>query len=482
MIEFLLAAVVVFLYGDRPVEPDDGIRITRNYAAEWNERIAAIPAEDRAWPLYREAIGLLEPQPAAWRLDDEFEWPAEPGGHRWDEVVAYLDRNERVFELLREASGRARMGYPVWPRSDDPGEAGEFVPARPEEAVLPGPESFDFTQADLAALGSFRRFARVLTTDIRRAIEVGDAERATVDLEVMLGMSRHLYDQGMLISSLVGVAIDSLAIGTLQEALGDSPGFFSAAQYRRLRDALLRVESRSIIAGSLEFERFMFLDTVQRTYGEGANGMILGEQFMQVSQLYGGSEFESLGDLWRAARRAETVEVYEEGLQQVSRMLEGDPWDEATWRLGDIRGMLGERGGRKRHPLVWLYMPAMDRAVQVAFLRETRIAAAALAIEAELHRREHGAYPASREAFAERVRAEWPLDPFDGEPLRYALRDASPRIWSIGEDRDDDGGERSSREPPVHFNPIAWRDAVREDPALADKVNGDWVLFPPKPD
>lgn len=102
-----------------------------------------------------------------------------------------------------------------------------------------------------------------------------------------------------------------------------------------------------------------------------------------------------------------------------------------------------------------------------------------MVIEAELHQRAHGSYPASREEFSAEARERWPADPFDGKPMRYALRDGRPVIYSVGSDRDDDLGDPSNVPVFRYLEPERWRVAVEQYPDLPNAVDGDWVLFPP---
>jgi hypothetical protein len=75
-------------------------------------------------------------------------------------------------------------------------------------------------------------------------------------------------------------------------------------------------------------------------------------------------------------------------------------------------------------------------------LRHTaRLRTAAVALAAESHRKTHqGRWP---DKLAELVPAflhELPLDPYDGQPLRYRVHDDSIVIYSVGPDLVDDGG------------------------------------------
>jgi len=70
----------------------------------------------------------------------------------------------------------------------------------------------------------------------------------------------------------------------------------------------------------------------------------------------------------------------------------------------------------------------------------TRDAAdAALAIEQ--FRRKHDRLPETLDELVPEFLDAVPIDPFDGKPLRYVVREDAYVIYSIGRDRADDGGE-----------------------------------------
>ena len=58
---------------------------------------------------------------------------------------------------------------------------------------------------------------------------------------------------------------------------------------------------------------------------------------------------------------------------------------------------------------------------------------------AKLHKAEHGTYPETIDELAVYLGGV-PIDPFDGQPLRYVVDDLGPRIYSIGPNLTDDNG------------------------------------------
>jgi hypothetical protein len=58
----------------------------------------------------------------------------------------------------------------------------------------------------------------------------------------------------------------------------------------------------------------------------------------------------------------------------------------------------------------------------------------------ELYYARHGAYPTTLEDLVPGELNQLPPDPFTGEPLRYERHDDSYKLYSLGWDREDDGG------------------------------------------
>ena len=74
-----------------------------------------------------------------------------------------------------------------------------------------------------------------------------------------------------------------------------------------------------------------------------------------------------------------------------------------------------------------------------------------------------------------------PPDRLDGQPLRYALRDGKPVVYSIGMDHDDDRGRGIDTDAytwgALSFVPLkpGWLRTYR-----LPENDGDWILWPPR--
>lgn len=103
----------------------------------------------------------------------------------------------------------------------------------------------------------------------------------------------------------------------------------------------------------------------------------------------------------------------------------------------------------------------------------TCIDAARLRIHAELYRLEHGAYPTDLSQLGGVF-----TDRYSGQSLQYALRDGRPMIYSVGADRDDDGG-RPAADPRYSMEFFTLDELKDLDPHLAEDLDGDLIFYPP---
>jgi hypothetical protein len=99
-------------------------------------------------------------------------------------------------------------------------------------------------------------------------------------------------------------------------------------------------------------------------------------------------------------------------------------------------------------------------------------------IALELHRRRHGRDPAALSELTPHFLPAVPADRITGEPVKYRLVDGRPVVYSVGTDRQDDGGL-----PP---RAMVYGRSIPQSPKAAQWVTpsnpadaaGDWILYP----
>jgi hypothetical protein len=142
----------------------------------------------------------------------------------------------------------------------------------------------------------------------------------------------------------------------------------------------------------------------------------------------------------------------------------------ATWesRFGALR--------RKWHTaytatLPVLMMPAMTAASAAESRNKSELAATAILLAAERHRRKTGHWPKSVADIDIDILPRPPLDPFSGNPFRMTYHDGELRIYSVGPDLQDGGGDydpkRWMQGGPDDVGARAWDASLRgREPAM----------------
>ena len=132
-----------------------------------------------------------------------------------------------------------------------------------------------------------------------------------------------------------------------------------------------------------------------------------------------------------------------------------------------------------RYWLPSLLLPAVDAVFSFAERTIQFRDATEVAIALTLWKRRHGQWPEQLEQLVPELLPVVPPDRADGKPLRYVVRDGQAVVYSIGQDRDDDGG-RSTTDPDWaivnSFGPISAEEQKGSDGSDHD---GDWILWPP---
>jgi len=96
---------------------------------------------------------------------------------------------------------------------------------------------------------------------------------------------------------------------------------------------------------------------------------------------------------------------------------------------------------RWRCPITYLTMPSWQALINAVCRTQARQAAARSAIAIERYRRVHGEAPEGLDQLVPDVLDQPPVDPFDGAPLRYRVDSGGYKVYSIGSDGVDQGGE-----------------------------------------
>lgn len=294
----------------------------------------------------------------------------------------------------------------------------------------------------LPEFAPMRSAAQLLALRAELRVARNDWDGAVADLQRVRRLADLAGDEGSLIASLVQIAIRSIEIRTVQR-LATEAG--RPAQIARLQRFLASPKRPPSLKRALEFEAFVSVATLRNLDKYGGS-----RRFMQAMEGIdaGGSRFptpdpkslrtEGLppgvneraflarqlsfwADLWPLVQRAdEDPRAFAEEYDR--RMLAMESKSGLSWTLSRILN------------------PVFGEAANAFMRLEASERATAGLLAAMRFRLERGRFPNSLAEAG--FRAE---DPFDSKPLRYLATRDTVRVYSVGQNGQDDGG-KSPRE------------------------------------
>ncbi|MCL4743239.1 MAG: hypothetical protein KJZ54_13675 [Phycisphaerales bacterium] len=251
-----------------------------------------------------------------------------------------------------------------------------------------------------------------------------------------------------LICRLVGIAVESLSLDRVREAIlaRQLTPETAAAVLSILEDHVLLP-----LDATLDGELLMRLETIDGLYtddGQGDGRLVinrldnLGGSAAPVSPSASGNE--RTHNRFASKRQVHARDAELDGIMR--RMASASPHERTS--LGDeLEHELARRAplipiGSSNMLLSVLY-PAIGRALQADDQHALHLAATRIMLAIELHRAQHDAVPPTLDALAPDSLPSIPLDPFRDEHLIYRPDPDSPlgyTLYSAGLDRTDDGG------------------------------------------
>lgn len=470
----LIAAPAAAQIGD-----NSKIRIARNFSAEYNAKVMAVPEDERAWPAIRDASARL-PLP---REDVEFSAPRLPTHEHWEYIADYCRAHTDVITELREALKRPHFGYivsdvddPVMARAQHEQAGLAFVPPTPSE----NPRVVDLRYP---CIGRMRWVVRLLCADARVAAHEGDPARAVKNVVAIVNAARLVRQLDQDISELVAIAALSVASTAASDVVAAVP--LTPEQLMTMAEAFERMMGDHHPVLRLDLSRDLLLDELQRMYeddGQG-DGRLTPAGIADLDAI-GQKENPGPGDMTLQALLLLTEEYFEyfwknaatrrEVLAEFERMVSAPIVHAPMWTWEEWPDVPGvdpdDRIWSTRYTLLTILLPSLNKTTQMA--RRAPVEYRTTAVALRLHARAAAGLPlpADVHAMYPSFAPALPLDCFTGKPLIYQRRGGGFVIYSVGADRDDDGG-RAADCPACASRWIA--------PARADEAeDADWVLWP----
>jgi hypothetical protein len=260
----------------------------------------------------------------------------------------------------------------------------------------------------------------------------GDRQRAIGDIRAMFSMAEHVRSESLLISTLVAMVVDRLAIDSLQVVLASTQ---MPAKEVLPEWASGDVSYRALFRRALRTEEALRLATFAQV-GEG--------QFnpAEIVSLANGGDPETPCARSMAAWGYRVFLLAEDLASHLQFTTDIDtmtylPYWQARDRMEVYDGQM------RSHPgglMTAILMPALGRVMQNVAVADARRGAARLGLALYRYHAQHGRFPEKPDDLVPEFIAAVPSDPFDGKPLRVKQSVHGATVYSIGPEITDKKG------------------------------------------
>ncbi|MEE2686199.1 MAG: hypothetical protein VYB09_07805 [Planctomycetota bacterium] len=371
---------------------------------------------------------------------------------KYPQVVRWLKRNERTLKLAHEASRRTHYYMPYLTGDEQEGQEATLV-----MMVLPG-----------AVHG--RTMGRLLVIDGFGHIGSGKLQKAREDFLACHRIGRVCSKGGTVIEGLVGAAIDGIAIRG-EIALVEHGGL-SVDQLRSYQKQLEQLPPFSSMVEKITvLERYIFLDVAQNlathgpkvlreiqmgsetdgsplleSVGKGVFGTLVDWNIVLKMGNEAYDRIEKIGAIKSFSEREEKFEEFEKEIKEMTVHL-GTASGLAKQLLlsgKNVRQVASEQMGGI---LIALLLPSVTRAVDVLErgVMNTQMVQSAMALS--MFQEQHGRYPARLGELVPVFIKKVPIDIYAEKPVRYIQQGDGFYLYSVGRNRQDDGGRSQAEDP-----------------------------------
>jgi hypothetical protein len=290
-----------------------------------------------------------------------------------------------------------------------------------------------------------RELARLLQLDVVLREHEGDYEGALDSARAILGVARSLGDEPVFITQLSRIAIEGVALSSVTRTLAQ--GEASDGALARVQAALENEYKQPLLTYALRGERAYSFET----NGQLARGQKPGMPAMPALRT-----LPFMG-VFHRYNQGLSLEFMNKAVEIAKKRVEEQPGLWEQWKLEakppswPVARAIGTT--------TYLLIPAEANAAQAYVRSRAALACGQVMVAAERYRIRHGRWPDSIDDLSPEFLAKVPLDPFDAKPIRMQKTEEGLLFYSVGPDRQDDGGKLEARyrgSPGTDFGLRLW--------------------------
>jgi len=477
-------------------EPRSGERVL-DFVVRWDKWVESIPENQKASRLIFEVESFIqiELDKGHWfeidpRADDE------ESVAQWIWAAEYVGNYPELIQKIREYASRPLVGVSI---SDSSylfrmlGDDGYGIESGPH------PKTFNDIVPSYNSI--IRSHIDLLLIDMHLANESKDFDRSLLDIQAIANMARLIPTINSTLDHLVVGAIGGvIARRILWEEINIER--LNDTQLVQLSGILHEIESLYDPASSIQIERLISHEFLDWIYEDSADGKIAPLGVARLIDVMEAHSFQRTFGDWGIPKSKPTKFQIAVGALLHQQIIESetdqrellDSYYDAVEK--DLLLPIHEldswtASSISRHPdgsftqkiLNSPALFAMGRSQLLFDLSNTpnRFHAAQLLISLQRHLLRHRVYPTEFSAIDIDLYTSVPIDLFSGQALKFKVIDGKPVIYSVGTDRDDDGGKPIFDDDGefvswVRFITLDELDEINE--TNPSSIDGDWVLYP----
>jgi len=338
-----------------------------------------------------------------------------PPGQDWPEITQveqFLARHQQIADALHEAG--AESGSVRYPADFRNGVA----------TLLPHVQQV-------------RAAVRFLDLEASMRMHRGGHAGATQSLICQVRTGESLRDEPIIVSQLVRLAVFSVFVERLKDYL--AWGQATDEELAQLQAAVAEVDIPRSLTRAMQGERAIAYQTVISSDMQAIDNMGGRPSGLPLGNLTGNQSMANVRPGDSAMVLTLLTEIVEASKHPFPEAIEEAAAVDA--RMTQFFAEDQQKPLWDRHMLAQMLLPAVRKVTQSAMERTAIQRTALTAIAIERYRVKHGKLPEKLVDLVPDFIEGIPVDPTDGQPLRYRVLEKGFVVYSIGPDKQDDQGD-----------------------------------------
>jgi len=292
---------------------------------------------------------------------------------------------------------------------------------------------------ELPHLAQLRSMARLLRSEAALRASAGNIQGAMEDYEAIIGLGETLVEEPIIISQLVRIAM----MGILFQGMGSAltPGQLTPEQARAFVDGTAGMYHREALVNALVTEATFGTEAMENF----RNGQVFPDVPSEANAVLGFIYQTPIGGIMLSSDR----QNYAEFMERLAQAAQA-PYYEVQAELEAIDSEVDDLS--ILNVMTPILVPALTRVEGAQARSEAMLDLTRIGLSLEAYYTETGNYPENLNVVARDLGGSVPLDPYTGNSYVYRPAGETFTLYSVGENRQDDGGRHHFRE-----GDIVWR-------------------------